>query len=177
VNLVPVMNVAKSLDDFIDNELGEALCDVNLHAAAEALKKSSSASDKKSQIWSVINHLESAEASISSSYYNRFNSGTSPYGAENNLAKLKYILTLMAICYMRVSEEELAGRTLYKIRTLKTPEQLNPDTTDQVIMGFLGVFRPSAHKAWIEQATGATDRYKCSDNLDTALEHFIGRFS
>ena len=91
-------------------QLAEALAELNLTAARTALVKADTASDKRAQVWSAVNHLEGAVAALDSKL--RGGRGKAQYVRPHNWAllghKRAYALALMAICYRYLGEEHLA---------------------------------------------------------------------
>ncbi len=90
------------------------LAEINLEAAQSAFQKVSDSADPGSQMWSVINHLEAAEASLVH-YTSRmlflksaFRSYTLDI-AKSNLVRVRLI---MATCYLYLNERRNAHKVL-----------------------------------------------------------------
>ena len=66
MDLVVTLNICASLKDFVETKFGECLSplEINKTAAEEALAKVKDSLDQKQQFWSVINHLQGADAAI-----------------------------------------------------------------------------------------------------------------
>ena len=61
MDLVKAFRSTTSVQKFINDSLVDALTQIELDAAISAIKKISVTRDQRGQIWSVINHLETAE--------------------------------------------------------------------------------------------------------------------
>lgn len=62
VNLVDVARMTSKIRSFLETDLLSILADCDLRAASNALVAAQGAEDKRSALWSVLNHLEAAEA-------------------------------------------------------------------------------------------------------------------
>lgn len=115
-DLVVAAKLAGTALKFVEGgPLAEALAALNLQAAISALNKTQDAKDKRSQVWSAINHLEGALAALESKLRGR--GGNVQYvlrGWNYHLLCVKrgYVLALMAICYVYLGEDELAEKAV-----------------------------------------------------------------
>jgi hypothetical protein len=107
-----------SLYDYIEERgLEIDLAHLQARAAKEALTKAQIALDQRSQLWSVINHLESAEVALES-YVSRgllLKASLRPATLDVAKSDLVYIRTIMSVCYIYLGEKNLALRTLDKL--------------------------------------------------------------
>lgn len=115
VDLVQSLQGAKQLSDFVDGGgLAEAVADIGVQAALDALKKLPQARDKRAQVWSAVNHLEHAEAAART--YLETRTEAKRFLRMTKLAtmsdKRTYLLCLMAIGYTYLGERDLAERAL-----------------------------------------------------------------
>ena len=98
--------------------LASDLAQLDLEAAATALKKSEMAQDPASQMWSAINHLESAETKYLSLYTDK----VFARAAWNNEVRNEYwsdlvkVRLLMAACYLYLGETRLCLSALDSVR-------------------------------------------------------------
>jgi hypothetical protein len=121
MDLVAAVSSGKKLHDFVNSSsLGDALAEIELDAAYQALAKVSDAKDKASQLWSVVNHLETAEVAAEKA-------SRSPYGILDPVYSYEcydrrvVIIVLLAIIYKYLGEEKLCMSTMDKL--------LNPPRT------------------------------------------------
>jgi hypothetical protein len=118
MELVAAVRSVKAVSDFVEGgPLGNALADLGLEAAKDALIKAFYAKDKRSQIWSAINHLEEAEVALRKATQDRKILMTFFHieRLAHLIIKRRYILGLMAICYRYLDERELAERTCLQL--------------------------------------------------------------
>jgi hypothetical protein len=94
-------------------EIIDVITDAELAAAREAFEKTKTASDKRAQVWSAINHLEAAHHRLKPIYYGKtsYSAGTILYRIRM-MYKDQYTLCLMAVGYVAVGEQELCRRAL-----------------------------------------------------------------
>jgi hypothetical protein len=118
MDLLAAVGSARAIANFVEGgELANALADLGLAAARDALSKIPYANAKTKPVESAINHLEAAEAATRDTIQNR---GTRLFWS-NEIAlveaihKRRYILALMALCYRYLGEQELTRRTLSMI--------------------------------------------------------------
>jgi ATP-dependent DNA ligase len=102
MGLVEVVRTSAALKRFIDQDLQSHLGRLNLAAAANAMASAQEAKDKRSALWSVVNHLETAEAT----YYSLLNTSRRFEGAQC----LLYTKALKATLFRSLDEEALVKR-------------------------------------------------------------------
>jgi hypothetical protein len=65
ISLVAAAKSANSIVSFVEGgALASAFAGIGIQLAKDALSKASHAKDKRAQVWSAINHLESAESAL-----------------------------------------------------------------------------------------------------------------
>ena len=120
MDVVATVKAAGTVVRFIEGgPLAEGLAELNIAAAATDLDKARTARDKRAQVWSAVNHLESAEAALSSTVVGRPGQVQFALRMVNvNLLKRKldYTRALMAVCYRYLGEEELARQAIERGR-------------------------------------------------------------
>lgn len=118
--LTIVVKTAGTAVRFVEGgPLAEALAELDVSAARTALIKAENAVDKRSQVWSAVNHLEGAVAAIESKNQGARGKAHFTVRASNWMRlqiKRAYILALMAICYRYLGEEELAHQCVARGR-------------------------------------------------------------
>ncbi len=102
MTLVEVVKTSNAIKKFIEEDLLSHLAQINLSAAASAMAAVNHAEDKRSAIWSVINHLEATEAI----YYAKLNTFHRFEAAQC----LLYIKALKAVVYHSLGEGKLVKR-------------------------------------------------------------------
>jgi hypothetical protein len=121
IDVLAVLKGAKALADFVEGgPLANALADVGLQAAGDALRKVPHARAADAQVWSAVNHLEEALAAVEGIFARRGRLlvlGRMVH-ADNLLEKRDYILSLMAVCYRYLGEDELARQSFVRARAL-----------------------------------------------------------
>lgn len=83
---------------------------IETKAAKDAFEKSKIAEDKKSQmsqIWSVINHLETAETALKPLVESQMNRNLKPFPWWVNVSELFNIRIFMASCYIYLEQRKL----------------------------------------------------------------------
>lgn len=102
-----VISVAKYIEG---GGIEKDLASLELYAAKDALHKSKAALDKRSQIWSVINHLETAEASLYKSVTSRkqMRIALNGFSRDVDISYLFDVCLMMASCYIYLDEHGLA---------------------------------------------------------------------
>ena len=110
------MKAARTAAGFVEGgPLGEALAELELAAARSALEKAPEARDRNAQVWSVVNHLESAQAAIESKLVGWRGAGHLAVRGANFMRlamRREQILAVMAVCYIYLGENELARRAV-----------------------------------------------------------------
>ena len=113
MDLVVAAKTARTVVKFVEGgPLGDALTELNMTAAATALRKAGDAEDKRAQVWSAVNHLESAEAAIEKQLQRKRLAALNPQRFGKVMSKYQFIKGLMAICYRYLDEEALAEQAL-----------------------------------------------------------------
>ena len=144
MQLLDKMRVAKSLADFVEGGgFASVFAEIGLQAAATALERVAAAKDWNSQIWSAINHLEMAEASLTNALKRHRILG---WVRVVRMAELddrrRYVRCILAVAYTYVGEYNLAGRLLVNVRSIGLDE-LKDDSAE-------GFFTPLARGlAWM----------------------------
>lgn len=64
VNLIQVISTAQQIRSFLEDDLLTILTEADLRAASNALIAAQGATDKRNAYWSVLTHLEAAEAKL-----------------------------------------------------------------------------------------------------------------
>lgn len=64
VNLIQVISTAQQIRSFLEEDLLTILTEADLRAASNALIAAQGATDKRNAYWSVLTHLEAAEAKL-----------------------------------------------------------------------------------------------------------------
>jgi hypothetical protein len=115
MDLFATAGSARAIAKFVEGGgLSNAVADLGIEAAEDALSKVNHADDKRSQVWSAVNHLESAQVAAKDAFqrgkmvlfYLRSLKGMEV------LTKRAYIFGLQAICYRYLGEKELMDRAL-----------------------------------------------------------------
>ena len=104
MTLTEVVRTSTAIKNFIERDLLSHLAQLNLSAAASAMAAVQDARDKTSALWSVINHLEAAEAT----YYAKLSTCQRFEAAQC----LLYVKALKAVIYRALGEEKLVKREL-----------------------------------------------------------------
>jgi hypothetical protein len=113
MDLILALKTASSVKAFVERgALEEALAAVDISAAEEAMRKVSLAGDRRGQVWSAINHLEGADEALRRVTSKRMLRYVDGMKVEDALAKRRYVLCLMAVCYQYLGETRLSGETL-----------------------------------------------------------------
>ncbi|WP_406326802.1 hypothetical protein [Streptomyces sp. NBC_00203] len=142
IDLISALRVGQTVRGFIEGgPLTDALADLGLEAALDALGKSPDARDRRSQVWSAVNHLEAANAAYSSVVNKRgkFLTWTAPAHLELVVNRRRYILCLMAICYRYLEEEKLCHQALQHATAKDYYEQYLDEHSIAHILGMLPV--------------------------------------
>lgn len=113
-----LLKLAKDLSQLrssvLEGSVADIIVDPELAAAKEAFRKVRLARDPRQQVWSAINHLESAHELLKATYFHRnlpFLDGEKTYLFRLS-QKDRYVLCLMACCYKALDEEELSETSL-----------------------------------------------------------------
>jgi hypothetical protein len=115
MDLMAAVSSGKKLHDFANSSsLGEALAEIQLDAAYQALEKVSEAKDRVSQLWSVVNHLETAEVAAQRAENSLYNYVDAVHSDEARNRRV-VIVVLLAIIYKYLGEEKLCMSTLDKL--------------------------------------------------------------
>jgi hypothetical protein len=120
MELLAALKMAGTAARFVEGgPLADGLAALNVSAAITSMDKAATAHDKRSQIWSAINHLESAEAALESKLLG-WRGKTHFMVRSGNFLLLKvkrdYVLAFMAICYRYLGEENLAQQAIERGR-------------------------------------------------------------
>ena len=101
-------------------EIEEILSDSDLEAARDAFRKVSLANDRTAQIWSAVNHLESAHSKIRSAYYKKksYVLGKAMF-LDRMQKKDRYVLCVLSICYYFLGEKKLCIQSLQLAQDVK----------------------------------------------------------
>ena len=106
-----------------NGSLAEVLTDSELNAAREAMDKAKRAADKRSQIWSAVNHLEAVHARLEKEYKKGAIISWGKYQyAERMRDKDQWVLSLMATCYRALDTYP----NLSAVRTIRVPDSASP---------------------------------------------------
>jgi hypothetical protein len=120
IELLTALKMAGTAARFVEGgPLAEGLAALGLSAALTSMDKAATADDKRSQIWSAINHLESAQAALESKLLGPRGKTQAMLRGGNFLVlkmKRQYVLALMAICYRYLGEEDLAQQAIERGR-------------------------------------------------------------
>jgi hypothetical protein len=116
MDLATTAKLAGTAVKFVEGgPLAEALAELNMNSAISALNKAQNARDKRAQVWSAVNHLESAQSALESKLCGGRGTAQWVLRAHNwDTLRLKrcYVLALMAICYRYLEEEKLAQQAI-----------------------------------------------------------------
>jgi hypothetical protein len=171
MNLFDAVRTATSVIAFIEGGGLEAdLGALELKAALAGLQSAKIASDRRAQIWSVVNHLETADVSLSDaiSRHDIVTLAVRSYARDTDVGKLFLVRCIMAACYFYLKERELFERSIDRARTVMTQEQqyLGWDAiAGNVIHFFSGMAILNAFLAKGE-ILSQEDMKKCLDGLD-----------
>lgn len=120
MDLVETLRNSGSLTRFLEGDsFVQLLAKVGVKAALNAFGKVEYVKDKKSQMWSVINHLEDAEAAIPSDIHKtskNLKEWFIPIRADNRIGQKKYIQCVMALCYLYLDDQPAARNMLMKAK-------------------------------------------------------------
>src|SRR5262245_1042789 len=126
-DLLTVVKNISALKEFVTKgELGTCIGEIEFQAAREALSKAKIASDPAGQLWSAVNHLETAHHALSSQYKNRgafYDSMAKRFKMDIAAATDRRGLFYMAICYSCLGEWRLALRALADGRNANTDSE------------------------------------------------------
>lgn len=120
IDLILLLRTSSSLKKFIDKDLHSTLIDSGIQSAHIAMISSETARDKKSHLWSALNHLESSEAVLKD--YNPsdpINVGFSYVKSKSLLNKLLKILALKSVLYFYLQEFENSDETISDMKSIK----------------------------------------------------------
>ena len=113
---VVAIKAARSAVRFVEGgPLGEALAELDPTLPARRSKKAPQALDRHAQVWSAVNHLESAQAAIESKLVGWRGAGHFAVRGANFMRlaiRREQILALMAVCYVYLGEDALADRAV-----------------------------------------------------------------
>lgn len=111
--LALAQNAQKLYQAITTGEIAEMLTDNDLAAARDAFRKVQLAEDREAQIWSAVNHLESAHSKLLSLCHNKraYISSTNQF-LRRMEEKDRYVLCVMACCYFVLQEKKLCLETL-----------------------------------------------------------------
>jgi hypothetical protein len=112
------LKAVKTIADFVETgQLEEALSDIGMAAAVNALQKVPHTDQPGMQVWSAVNHLEGAEAALTAALRRRAKLmfWANPLRQDDLEEKRRYVLCLMAICYRYLRQEQLALQALERV--------------------------------------------------------------
>jgi hypothetical protein len=151
--LFEVVSTARGLRDYILNgEMASLLGELELTAAQEALNKATLARDPESQVWSAVNHLESAHVGFRSTYKGQgrwYHSAATRCAQEVAAAKDRWVLCLMACCYKLLGEPKLC------LKALELAEEAHVfGETEPVLSTFTIMFQVWDPRLWYHSYLG-----------------------
>lgn len=126
MHVLQVLRAGASVVDFVKSGGLEAdLGALELTAALHALQNVRRAADRRSQLWSVLNHLESAEAGFQASAAKRdlLNTAVRGYARDMAVTNLFYVRCIMVVCYIYLGERRLCSAMVERLRQLLADEQ------------------------------------------------------
>jgi len=119
------------------------LAALELDAALYALRNVQLARDRHSQVWSVINHLETAEVGLVSAIASNdmLTLAVRSYSIDVDESKLFLVRALIAACYLYVGERKLFAQTVHRMRSALSIDRVGGwDTiTGNMIHAFSGL--------------------------------------
>jgi hypothetical protein len=118
MDLIAIAGSARTIANFVEvGGLSNTVAELGIQAAEDALSKVHHAEDKRSQVWSAVNHLEAAQVAVRDTL--RRNDTVLfhllPIKHDELRQKRAYIFGLQAICYRYLGEKELTDRALSAI--------------------------------------------------------------
>lgn len=155
--LIDAASTVTSLRDFIlGGNFAELFADAELAAAKEALRKSNLARNPQGQVWSAVNHLETAHHA----YQKEHKSKDRPWdsmGAATHYAVMRnkdaYSLTLMATCYAFLKEKSLCRQALDEAEGIMRFRDLGPNNF-QALRMMIDIWDP---RYWYKAFSGKFD--------------------
>lgn len=166
--LLAAIKTAKALEEFIrKGELADVISDVELASAKTALEKSKIANNPNAQVWSAINHLETAHQALLKSYKGKgtfYDMMATRFKMDIAAKKDRWVLTLMAICYKFLGELELCKSAIEETKHAHTEDEVAP-----VISYILTVPQILDPRVWMLNYAGDDIPYISEDDLKSML--------
>lgn len=145
MDIVAGLNTAKSIKKFVEGSMVDVLYNIEMKAAGDALKRVDFAKDVRSQLWSVINHLETAEAAARSvldghaKYTSLWNFDMAQINARNAIA-------CRAICYKYLGETPLMEQCIHDIKLIDNMDAVpatifTPLIVSHAVTGLAGMLK------------------------------------